>query len=648
MDELRNRTVIENIKPLVNGGSFPVKRIVGGRVDVEADIFTDGHDVVNASLFLKHKNERSWTRIPLLHIVNDAWEGSFEVSKQGVYTYYIEAWVDYALNWQHELERKVKGGQHVDVELLDGIQYLDHIPAKPAGAKTFLDKCRKAFKNKKAYKEAIELAQSATLKELFLAHPYQTYPTRSEEMQVWVDRERAGFSAWYEFFPRSSSATPGNHGTFADAAKRLPYVAEMGFDVVYFPPIHPIGEVNRKGKNNSATAEKDDVGSPWAIGSAKGGHKDINPALGNLAQFKKFVKDANNLGIEVAMDYALQCAPDHPYVKAHPKWFRWRPDGSVQYAENPPKKYQDILPIFFENDDWQNLWKELLSIVTYWVDQGVTIFRVDNPHTKPFRFWKWLIAEVHAKNPDIIFLAEAFTRPKIMHQLAKAGFTQSYTYFTWRTSKAELIEYMEELSSDPSQQYFQPNFWPNTPDILPFELQQPNEATFLSRYFLAATLSGNYGMYGPVYENMLYQAFPGKEEYADSEKYEIGRHVWDTRGKLKQVIKQMNQIRKAHPALQNTYNYQTCELENDQLLAYFKSDGKDDHMLFVVNLDPYYTQAGMVEVPLAELGIGADEAYMVNDLITQAHYPWRGAWNYVELNPNGLPFHCFQILKQST
>jgi starch synthase (maltosyl-transferring) len=403
--------------------------------------------------------------------------------------------------------------------------------------------------------------------------------------------------------------------------------------------------VNRKGKNNATNAEKQDVGSPWAIGSKLGGHKDINPALGTLTQFKSFVKEANKLGIELAMDFALQCAPDHPYVKSHPQWFRWRPDGSVQYAENPPKKYQDILPIYFECEDWENLWKELLSIVTYWVDQGVTIFRVDNPHTKPFRFWKWLIAQVHASHPDIIFLAEAFTRPKIMHQLAKVGFTQSYTYFTWRNNKAELMQYMDELSTDPSRQYFRPNFWPNTPDILPYELQQPNEATFLARYFLAATLSGNYGMYGPVYENMLYQAMPGKEEYMDSEKYEIGRHVWDTRGKLKQVIRIVNQLRKNHPALQDTFNYKACVVQNDQLMGYFKSDGKDDNLLLVVNLDPYYAQAGVVQVPIDALGIAPGQPYGVVDLITQASYQWHGEWNYVEINPHGLPFHCFQILR---
>ncbi len=643
MEEMRHRAVIENVSPVVNGGDFAIKRIEGDTVTVKADIFGDGHDVVNARIFVKHPKERKHRHYPMKSLVNDAWVGTFEVGGMGAYTFYIEAWVDFALNWQHELIRKVKGGQHVNVELLDGLQYLKHLKPKEAEKKKLIKNCKDTFANEKRYEESLELAMGDELKQLFEEFPYQTFPARSPEYPLWVDRKKAMFSAWYEFFPRSSGSDPSVHGSFVDAAKRLPYVAEMGFDVVYFPPIHPIGEINRKGKNNATTTVEGDVGSPWAIGSRLGGHKDIHPDLGTLDDFKSFVGQAKSLGIEVAMDFALQCAPDHPYVKAHPGWFRWRPDGTVQYAENPPKKYQDILPIFFECEDWENLWNELLSIVTYWIAQGITIFRVDNPHTKPFKFWKWLIAKVREKNPEIIFLSEAFTRPKIMHQLAKAGFTHSYSYFTWRNTKAQLMEYMDELSSDPSRQYLRPNFWPNTPDILPYELQQPVEATFMTRYFLAATLSSNYGMYGPVYENMLYQAMPGKEEYYDSEKYEVVRHVWDTRGKLKTLIKTVNQIRRHHPALQDTYNYVGCVVDNPQLMAYFKSDGKGDHMLFVVNLDPYYTQQGIVKVPLHLLGIGTDKPYQVTDLITQASYGWQGEYNYVELNPNGLPFHCFQI-----
>ncbi len=643
MEEMRHRAVIENVNPSLDGGLFAVKRIEGEVVRITADVFGDGHDVVNAWLYVKHNSERKYRAHTMQAQVNDLWTGSFVAEKVGQYQYYIEAWMDYALNWQHELDRKVKGGQHVNVELLDGVQYLKHLKPKDATQKKLIKDCAAAFTDESRYTEAVGLATSEALKELFQTFPYQTFTSRSAEYPVWVDRKKAMFSTWYEFFPRSSGHDPSIHGTFRDAAKRLPYVAEMGFDVVYFPPIHPIGEVNRKGKNNATTAQPDDVGSPWAIGSKLGGHKDINPALGTLDDFKTFIAEANEMGIEVAMDFALQCAPDHPYVKAHPKWFRWRPDGSVQYAENPPKKYQDILPIYFENEDWQNLWNELLSIVTYWIGHGVKIFRVDNPHTKPFKFWKWLIANIREKNPEIIFLSEAFTRPKIMHQLAKAGFTHSYTYFTWRNDKAELMQYMEELSSDPSQQYFRPNFWPNTPDILPYELQQPNEATFMARFFMAATLSSNYGMYGPVYENMLYQAVPGKEEYLDSEKYEVTRHVWDTRGKLKMVIRTINHIRKHHPALQQTYNYIPCAVDNGQLMAWLKSDGNGDHLLMVVNLDPHHTQSGVVKVPLHAIGLPGDASYVVQDLITQAAYPWRGEYNFVELNPHVLPFHLFHI-----
>ncbi len=644
MEELRHRAVIENINPSINDGEFAAKRVVGDWVELSADIYADGHDVVNAWLYAKHQSAKRYSSYPLKALVNDAWEGGFRVEKVGAYSYYIEAWVDYALNWQHELRRKVKAGQKVHVELLDGLQYVKAVKTRKADEKKFLQQCIQAFDDNDRYTEAIELACSEALKKIFELYPNKSLPTRSKDHPLWVDREKARFSTWYEFFPRSSGTDPKKHGSFEDAAKRLPYVAEMGFDVVYFPPIHPIGRKHRKGKNNATTAEEGDVGSPWAIGAEEGGHKDIHPELGSLADFRKLIKTAQSMGLEVAMDFALQCAPDHPYVKEHPQWFKWRPDGTVQYAENPPKKYQDILPINFACDDWKALWKELRDVMFYWIDQGIRIFRVDNPHTKPFSFWRWLIAEVRKKHPDVLFLSEAFTRPKIMHMLAKVGFNQSYTYFTWRNNKAELMEYMHELSTDPSQQYFRPNFWPNTPDILPYELQQPKESTFLARHFLAATLSSNYGMYGPVYENMVFQGVPGKEEYFDSEKYEIARHVWDGRGKLKAVIRSLNHIRRQNPALQYTFNYLPCEVNNGHLMAYFKSDGADNHLLMLVNLDPYHTQAGIVSVPLHAMGLPSDAEYMVKDLLTQESYAWRGEHNYVELNPNGLPFHCFQVI----
>lgn len=644
MDEMRNRAVIENVSPLVSGGKHAAKRVKGEKFSIEADVFADGHDVVNAWLYFKHKSDKKWKNVPLNYIINDRWEVEFTPQKQGDYTYFIEAWVDYALNWQHELRRKVKAGQDVHIELLDGIQYLEPLEKLKGTEKKFVGQCAKSFREKKKYDEALQLAQSDELELLFRKYPFQTFTTRTEDFKLWVDRERAGFSAWYEFFPRSTGETP-SHATFKDAAKRLAYVKDLGFDVLYLPPIHPIGFDHRKGKNNTTKANKDDVGSPWAIGSKYGGHKDIHPDLGTIEDFRKLVKAADKLGVEIAMDFAIQCAPDHPYVKEHPQWFKWRPDGTVQYAENPPKKYQDILPINFESDDWENLWNELLSIPMYWIEQGVKIFRVDNPHTKPYRFWNWLIAKVREKHPEIIFLSEAFTRPKVMHQLAKVGFTQSYTYFTWRTNKHELSQYVEELQTV-SRDFFRPNFWPNTPDILPFELQQPNEASYLARFFLAATLSSNYGMYGPVFENMVHHPVPGKEEYWNSEKYQIGNHTWEIDNKLKQVIKIVNQIRNDHPALRDTFNTKLCTIENEQIIAYFKRDMEaDDNMLFAVNMDPYYKQSGWVEVPIGELNIHADSTYTVKDLITQSSYEWKGSWNYVELNPHGLPFHCFQILK---
>jgi starch synthase (maltosyl-transferring) len=646
MQELRNRTVIESISPEIDGGQFDIKRVVGEHVHLEADIFGDGHDVVNAWLYFKHQSEKRWKHEPFSFITNDRWEVDFEVKKEGRYEYYIESWVDYALNWQHELRRKITGGQHVNVELLDGIQYLNHIRSAKAEDKTFIADCKKLFKDPKAYDRAISHAQSDRLEKLFRQYPFKTFPTQSRHYGVWVDRKKAGFSSWYEFFPRSSGDKKDKHSNFKDAAKRLPYVKEMGFDVVYFPPIHPIGEKNRKGKNNATEAGKDDVGSPWAIGSVKGGHKTIHADLGTLNDLKDFIAKAHDHGIELALDFALQCAPDHPYVKAHPQWFKWRPDGTVQYAENPPKKYQDILPINFETGDWENLWNELLGIVRYWIEQGVKIFRVDNPHTKPFRFWRWLIAEIRETNPEIIFLSEAFTRPRIMHQLAKVGFTQSYTYFTWRTNKRQLEEYMNELVTFPSREYFRPNFWPNTPDILPVELQKPVEPAFLTRFFLAATLSSNYGMYGPVFENMLFEAYPGKEEYINSEKYEVSNHNWEIDNKLKLVIQKVNDIRKKHPALQDTFNYKSCYIENENLMAYYKADAANkDHMLFVVNFDSYNTQSGWVNVPLDLLELKEDQTFVVKDLITEAVYYWKGYWNYVELNPNALPFHCLEIIK---
>jgi starch synthase (maltosyl-transferring) len=645
-NEGQKRVIIETVSPEIDGGRFYAKRVVGQSVNVQADIFADGHDVLNAEIHYKHEKEKTWHKTYLKPIGNDRWGGKFYVQKQGIYEYRIEAWVDWPLTWQHNIERKIQDGQNVKVELLDGIQYLEALlKVIPKAESKTVEKWIEYFKDSQQYNEAIKAALSHGLHELFYNHPYKQFVTiYDKKLKIYVDRKKALFSAWYEFFPRSSSVTPGKHGTFKDCEHILPRIAEMGFDVLYFPPIHPIGIAHRKGKNNSTIAEPEDVGSPWAIGGPTGGHKDILPELGTLADFKHLIKVAKEeYNIEIALDYALQCSPDHPYVKEHPQWFRWRPDGTVQYAENPPKKYQDILPINFETEDWENLWKELLDILLYWCKQGITIFRVDNPHTKAFRFWEWAIAEVKKKYPDTLFLSEAFTRPRVMHQLAKAGFTQSYTYYTWRNNKQELTEYMIELSQGPGRQYFRPNFWPNTPDINPWDLQDGNEAKFLFRYFMAATLSSNYGMYGPVYEYMIHEPYPFKEEYLDSEKYEVKHWDWTKTNKLIELIKRTNKARQENPALQETNNITMCTITDDQMIAYFKqTEDRSNSLLMIVNMDPHNERWAKVQLPLHLLGGMNRNGFLMHDLITNERYIWREEWNIVGLSPN-LPVHLFRV-----
>ena len=643
----QTRIIIENVNPQLMQGDFYIKRIPGQKVSVGADVFADGHDIVACAIQYKHQKERTWKSARMNHEGNDYWTGSFTVEKEGLYQYTVEGWVDYALNWQHGIQRKIEDGQHVKSELLEGVTYLEEVSERcKKDERNYLEQLKTFFSEESHYEEAIREAVSDTLKNLFIAYPTKFLASQSAELRVYVDRKKALFSTWYEFFPRSSSPEPGKHGTFKDCERLLPRIAAMGFDVLYFPPIHPIGEVNRKGKNNSTTAEPGDVGSPWGIGSAKGGHKSIHPELGTEADFKSLVQKAKKQGIEIAMDFALQCAPDHPYVKDHPEWFKWRPDGTVQYAENPPKKYQDILPIYFETKDWKNLWKELLSIAMYWIEEfDIRIFRVDNPHTKPFKFWGWLIAEVKKKYPEVLFLSEAFTRPKVMHELARQGFTQSYTYFTWRNSKEELMSYLKELTSTDQADFFRPNFWPNTPDINPYALQGANEAMFLQRYFLAATLSSNTGLYGPVYEQMVSDPMPGKEEYYNSEKYEVRHWNWEFENKLTHIITKINAARHRHAALQQTNNLQFCDTDNDQIMAWYKfDDDRTNEVLMIASLDAYYTKQGWVRLPLDELGISEGSQIQMHDLITGSSYVWDREWNYVELHP-GLPFHLFQIIK---
>ena len=639
----QTRIVIENVWPQLDNGAFAIKRIVGQKVVVTADVFSDGHDVIECCVKYKHEKDKTWQEVRMKPTENDAWTAEFTVEKQGGYTYFVEGWVDYALNWQHGTERKIQDNQHVKSELLEGAEYVNAVVKlvdKTEAA--YLKAVAKSFTSEKEYGKAIDAAMSRELTAIFKKYPIRFIENKSIELSVYVDRKKALFSTWYEFFPRSASETEGKHGTFKDCIKLLPRVADMGFDTLYFPPIHPIGEVNRKGKNNATNAQQGDVGSPWGIGSHHGGHKATHPELGSIGDFKLLVKKAKELGIEVAMDYALQAAPDHPYVKDFPQWFKWRPDGTVQYAENPPKKYQDIQPIYFESADWKNLWKELLDVALFWIEEcDIRVYRVDNPHTKPFYFWGWLIAEIKKKHPDVLFLAEAFTRPKIMNELAKQGFSQSYTYFTWRDSKKELTDYVTELTQTEQKEFYRPNFWPNTPDINPFALQSGNENVHLQKYFLAATLSSSVGIYGPVFEYRVSTPMAaGKEEYLNSEKYEFFKWDWSIQNKLTTLITRINKIRNEQASLQQTNNIVFCETNNENIMAYYKfDDSKENETLMIVNLDAFNSSSAMVRIPIAELG---NSPIKINDLISGNSYYWDKEYNYVELPPE-LPFHLFKI-----
>lgn len=641
----QTRIVIENLSPQIDCGSYFIKRIVGQTINVAADVFSDGHDIIECCVKFKHESDKNWQEVRMVPRDNEQWTATFKVEKQGFYSYFVEGWVDYALNWQHGTERKIQDNQYVKSELLEGAEYVNAIMNLANDSeKEYLSKLAAYFTNESEYDMAIREAMSHELHQIFKKYPIRYIENKSKELQVYVDRKKALFSTWYEFFPRSASAEEEKHGTFKDCERLLPRVAAMGFDTLYFPPIHPIGEVNRKGKNNATNAQPGDVGSPWGIGSQYGGHKSTHPELGSIDDFKSLVKKAKELGIEVAMDYALQAAPDHPYVKDFPQWFKWRPDGTVQYAENPPKKYQDIQPIYFESGDWKNLWKELLDVALFWIEEcDIKIYRVDNPHTKPFFFWGWLIGEIKKKHPDVLFLAEAFTRPKIMNELAKQGFTQSYTYFTWRNSKKELTEYVEELTRSEQKEFYRPNFWPNTPDINPFPLQNGNESIHLQKYFLAATLSSSVGIYGPVFEYRISTPMaPGKEEYLDSEKYEYFRWDWEKQNKITTLITRINTIRKEQSSLQQTNNIEFCDTNNEQVLAYYKfDDDKEDETLMVASLDAYNTVQSMVKLPDA---LVRNMPLHITDLITGNSYIWDKEWNFVELSPE-LPFHLFKIRK---
>jgi len=598
--KLAVRVVIEHIRPEIDHGRFAVKRAVGDRVDVRADVFADGHDVVVAVLRHRPANQAEWLETSMNNAAagSDEWIASFDVHQVGWYEYQIVAWVDRFLTWRRDLEKKEAAGQDVTVDLLEG----STLPID--------DRSR---------------------------------ATESPVRRVWVDRQRGASGAWYEMFPRSAGPDPTRSGTLAEAAAELPRIADLGFDVLYLPPIHPIGTSFRKGPNNSLIAGPDDPGSPWAIGSSAGGHTAVDPALGTLEDFEQFRAAAERLGLEVALDLAWQTSPDHPWVREHPDWFRHRPDGTIKYAENPPKKYQDIYPFDFESDDRDGLWLALLDVARFWIERGVRIFRVDNPHTKALAFWEWLIEQIHADFPDVVFLSEAFTRPPLMRYLAKLGFTQSYTYFTWRNSKSELTEYFTELTTTEMAEYFRANLFTNTPDILHAYLQHGGRPAFEARLLLAATLGANYGIYSGFEICEARALKPGSEEYADSEKYQIRKRQWDGPSSIAELIRRVNLIRRAHPALQTDRTLTFHQTDNDHIIAYSKTSADGvDRVLTVVNLDPFFMQHGFIEVPVDE------ETYGVRDLLDDTDYTWHRGWNYVRFDPGVRQGHLLCLPKPRT
>jgi starch synthase (maltosyl-transferring) len=647
------RAVIDAVLPCVDNGRFPVKCVAGERVAVRAHCFTDGHDVLRVQLCWRAHEQKEFREVPMKPLGNDVWEAAFSPPSLGRYVYTAVAWVDPFESWRHELTRRVDPD---DVRIAAQVGALEIAAAagRAEGADraalqrwaTELDASAANPGSDVASLKALALDDEYA--ELARRHPDRRHAVRHPvELPLVADRERARFSTWYELFPRSTGA-PGVHGTFSDVEARLPAIAAMGFDVLYFPPIHPVGRMQRKGPNNALQAGPDDVGSPWAIGAAEGGHKSILPALGTAEDFRHLLARAAEHGLEIALDIAFQCAPDHPYVKAHPDWFRWRPDGTVQYAENPPKKYQDIYPFNFECEDWRGLWAELKSVFDHWIGEGVRIFRVDNPHTKAFPFWEWVIGEVKREHPDAIFLAEAFTRPKVMHRLAKLGFSQSYTYFTWRNTKEELQEYFTELSSGPGADYFRPNAWPNTPDILHEALQTGEPAVYMSRLVLAATLAANYGIYGPAYELREHlPRGPASEEYLDSEKYQLRHWNHDDPASLAPFIARVNRIRRENPALQWDRGLRFLHVDNDQLLAYAKASPDGNNVIVtVVNLDPHNAQWGWVGLEPASVGVKDGRAFRMHDLLSDQRFVWQGDWHYVRLDPHSVPAHIFVVRRR--
>lgn len=644
----RRRVLVEGVSPEIDAGRYAVKRVVLDEVIVECDLVADGHDVITGRVLFRRAESAAWQTAPLSAVGNDRYRGCFVVSDVGLWEFTIEAWIDAFTTWRIGTERKKADGQSVNVELLIGTRLLAQAASRAErdDAEILRRAAGIAEDRRRSEDERFSALTDEAVRRVMDRVPDRTNATRYDRiLSIVVDPERARFSTWYELFPRSCGKA-GKHGTFLDVVGRLDDVASMGFDVLYLPPIHPIGVSFRKGRNNSLNAQPGDPGSPWAIGAREGGHKSIHPELGTLDDFRTLVSEARARGISIALDVAFQASPDHPYVKEHPSWFERRPDGTIQYAENPPKKYQDVLPFDFECDDWENLWLELQSVFHFWISEGVRIFRVDNPHTKSFRFWQWCIADIKKRAPDALFLAEAFTRPKVMYGLAKAGFSQSYTYFTWRYTKTDFEAYMRELCTPPVSDFYRPNFWPNTPDILPEILQYGGRPAFLLRLVLAATLSGNYGIYGPPYERMEHAARPGSEEYDASEKFEI--RDWDSDrphvDSIRDAIRSINDLRRRNPALQQTTSVTFHHTDNDEVLAYSKRAG-DNTILIVVNFDVHRPQTARVSLDLAALGIDPGTSFRALDLRSGERSLWKGDAASIMLDPKEFPAKILSLTR---
>ena len=643
--------VIRRITPSLDNARFAVKRAVGEEIHVEADVFKDGHDEVAVLLKWRKSGDKTWRETPMKPMANDRWSGILAVTSPGAWEFTVEAWGDMFFSWQHELEKKFAAGlRDLQSEILEGAAFIESA-SKRAGKTTDGDALKKMALAMRAAnaEQAHELAHDADLCGLMRVHADRSLSTTAEPFHpVWVDRERATFAAWYEFFPRSAEGKPDSGSTFRDCLPRIDDAKAMGFDVIYFPPIHPIGTSNRKGRNNSLKCEPGEPGVPYAIGNNKqgvngGGHKDVAPELGTLEDFDWLVGELKKRDMEIALDFAINCSPDHPYVKAHPEWFFKRPDGSIKYAENPPKKYEDVYPLNFHNENWRELWEELRDVILFWCEHGVGIFRVDNPHTKPVAFWEWVIAEVKAKFPGTVFLSEAFTKPNMMQELAKVGYTQSYTYFTWRNTKHELAEYFTELTQGPMKEFFRANFFPNTPDILPEFLQKGGRPAFMIRAVLATMAAPVYGIYSG-FELCENTPVSGKEEYLDSEKYQFKGRDWNAPGNIKDYIARLNKIRRENRALREYRNLRIQSSENDNILCFSKTtESFDDALLVAVTVDPWNAQAGFINVPLGDFGLGENDPYLVEDLLTGERFAWRGSRNFIALDPHHRPAHVFRV-----